>query len=227
MVHPHTTPARFDIPLHARSQCRRYSALSAFEKKYRGFLPKGLAQCLKGVPVLFDALDRLKDRDGGFRVTLVGDGPERAALEAEATARGLAEHIAFTGYLSQDAVAGVLDQADLLVLPSFAEGVPVTLMEAMAARLPVVTTLVGGIPELVEDGVSGYLVPPGNPDALAGKLEALLADPDLRDRMGEAGRAKVVAEFDMDREAARFETLFKAYLGSTPTPDRRPEVTRD
>ncbi len=182
---------------------------------------------VKGVPVLFDALDRLRDRDGGFRVTLVGDGPERAALEAEAQARGLAEHIAFTGYLSQDAVAGVLDQADLLVLPSFAEGVPVTLMEAMAARLPVVTTLVGGIPELVEDGVSGYLVPPGNPDALAGRLEALLADPALRDRMGEAGRAKVVAEFDMDREAARFETLFSAYLGCTPAPARRPDVAGD
>jgi glycosyltransferase involved in cell wall biosynthesis len=182
---------------------------------------------VKGVPVLFDALERLKDRAGGVRVTMVGDGPERAALEADARARGLAELITFTGYLSQDAVAGVLDEADLLVLPSFAEGVPVTLMEAMAARLPVVTTLVGGIPELVEDGVSGYLVPPGNPDILADRLETLLADPDLRARMGEAGREKVTADFEVDREAGRIETLLSAYLGSANPPNRRPEPAQD
>lgn len=177
---------------------------------------------VKGVPVLLDALEQLNAREVDVRVTLVGDGPERAALEADARARGLAGQITFTGYQSQDAVAGILDDASMLVLPSFAEGVPVTLMEAMAARLPVVTTQVGGIPELVEDGVNGYLVPPGNPDVLATRLETLLTDPDLRQRMGEAGRKKVVAEFEVDREAERIEVLLKAYLGGTGAPRRRP-----
>ena len=88
--------------------------------------------------------------------------------------------------------------SDLLVLPSFAEGVPVTLMEAMASGLPVIASQVAGVSELVEDGVSGFVTPAGDAATLSACLSTLLADPALRARMGEAGRAKVTAEFDLD-----------------------------
>ena len=91
----------------------------------------------------------------------------------------------------------------MLVLPSFAEGVPVVLMEAMASRLPVIASRVAGVPELVEDGVSGLLVPPGDVEAVAGALARLLGDASLCAAMGNAGRAKVEAEFTVEREAER------------------------
>lgn len=162
---------------------------------------------VKGVPVLLDALSRLAAEIPGLRVTLIGDGPERAGLETRARELGLGETVRFAGYMSQDAVAEMLSDADALVLPSFAEGVPVTLMEAMASGLPVLATRVGGISELVEDGVSGYLVPPGNTGALTTRLRDLLGDARLRARMGAAGRAKVAADFNQQTEAARLARL--------------------
>ena len=177
---------------------------------------------VKGVPMLFEALTQVLTDVPDLRVTMVGDGPERKDLEVQAKQRGLDQVVSFAGYQSQAAVADILRQADMLVLPSFAEGVPVTLMEAMAARLPVLTTVVGGIPELVEDGQSGFLVPPGNVQKLADRLKDLLGDPDMRARMGAHGRAKVVEEFDLDKEAGRLHRLMADYLGGTPHADIRP-----
>ena len=212
-----------------RSQCMIFADQAHWEKldiihcgidpgKYRGeratdpqaphLVFVGRLAGVKGVPVLLDALGRLGPDFPGLRATLVGDGPERPALEARARAMGLQNTVHFAGYQSQDAVAQMLAGADMLVLPSFAEGVPVTLMEAMASGLPVLSTRVGGIAELVEDGVSGYLVPPGNVEALTARLRDLLADPDLRARMGAAGRAKVAAEFNQETEAGKLARLF-------------------
>ncbi|SNX74578.1 glycosyltransferase involved in cell wall bisynthesis [Cereibacter ovatus] len=165
----------------------------------------GRLAAVKGVPVLLDAFAEVLKTHPDARLTLVGDGPERAAIEARAEALGGA--VTFTGYLSQDEVAGVLARADLFALPSFAEGVPVVLMEAMASRLPVVATRIAGIPELVAEGDSGCLVPPGDAPALARALERLLQDPDLRRRMGDAGRAKVEAHHAIATEAARLDRL--------------------
>ena len=162
---------------------------------------------VKGVPVLLDALSQIKADMPDLRVTLIGDGPERADLEIRAQDLGLGAVVTFAGYKSQDEVAETLASADALVLPSFAEGVPVTLMEAMASGLPVLATRVGGISELVEDGISGYLVPPGNVEALAARLRDLLGDPELRTRMGAAGRAKVTADFNQQIEAGRLAQL--------------------
>ena len=155
----------------------------------------------KGEGVLIDALAALVDDHPGLSLTLVGDGPGRAAAEARAAALKLGERVRFTGYLSQDGVAAELARADALVLPSFAEGVPIVLMEAMAANLPVISTRIAGIPELVEDGVSGFLTPPGDAESLARALAALAADPELRIRMGRAGRARIKAEFTIETEA--------------------------
>ncbi|NDV98284.1 glycosyltransferase [Salipiger sp. PrR002] len=163
---------------------------------------------VKGVPVLLRALADLAPRYPDLRLRLIGDGPERTALERKAAELGLAECVEFLGYRSQAEVAEALSAADIFVLPSFAEGVPVVLMEAMAAQLPVVTTRIAGVPELVEHGASGLLVPPGEAGALAAALDSLLSDPDGRRRMGAAGRAKVIAEFDIKTEAAKLSALF-------------------
>ncbi|MCA0995290.1 glycosyltransferase [Alloyangia pacifica] len=163
---------------------------------------------VKGVPVLLRALADLVPRHPDLRLRLIGDGPERAALERKAAELGLEGRVEFLGYRSQAEVAEALSAADIFVLPSFAEGVPVVLMEAMAAQLPVVTTRIAGVPELVEHGASGLLVPPGEAGALAAALDSLLSDPDAHRRMGAAGRAKVVAEFDIETEAAKLSALF-------------------
>ena len=102
------------------------------------------------------------------------------------------------------------------MLPSFAEGLPVVLMEALAARVPVVATRIAGVAELVGDGESGLLVPPGDPGALRAALARLLGDPALRCAMGEAGRARVVGAFDSKAEAAWLAQLFIGYAAGTP-----------
>ncbi len=168
----------------------------------------GRLDAVKGVPVLLEAFAALRKGAPEARLSLVGDGPHRAALEAQAAAAGLADTVRFTGYLTQEAVTAELAAHDILVLPSFAEGVPVVLMEAMASRLPVIATRVGGVAELVEDGVSGFLVPPGDPATLAERLGRLLDDPELCRRMGAAGRTAVEDRHDVRREAARLAALF-------------------
>lgn len=167
----------------------------------------GRLAAAKGVPVLLEAFGRARAVHPDARLTLIGDGPSRKSLEARAAELGLSDAVRFTGYLSQDEVASELSRADLFALPSFAEGVPVVLMEAMASGLPVLTTRIAGIPELVEDGVSGRIVAPGDVDAFAAALTDLLADPVAARAMGQAGRDKVRAEFDVAREAEKLAAL--------------------
>ena len=170
---------------------------------------------VKGLRVLLSALAQ-SGRDD-VRLTIVGDGTERATLETQA--RPLGERVRFTGYQSQEEVAQILSTADAFILPSFAEGVPVVLMEALAAGLPVMATRITGVPELVDHGVSGLLVTPGDPDALARAIDDLAARPDRGRSMGAAGREAVRAEFDIDIEAARLARLFTEGPGDTIRPD--------
>ena len=154
----------------------------------------------------------------------MGDGPDADALRDRARRAGV--EVAFPGALSPDGVAGVLRAADVFCLPSFAEGLPVVLMEAMAAGLPVVSTAVMGIPELVTDDVSGLLVAPGRPDALADALRTLAEDPERRRALGQAGRETVLREFDVENSARALLDLFTRTTSglSTPTAPRyRPE----
>ncbi len=160
----------------------------------------------KGQPILVDALELLKERDLPVRVVFVGDGPARAALEANVARRGL--DVEFTGPVGHDVVQAHLAAADAFCLPSFAEGVPVVLMEAMASGLPVVTTRIAGIQELVEDGVSGFVVAPGRADLLADAIAELVKNPEQAQAMGRAGRTKVCAEFDVRRAAVQLADVF-------------------
>jgi glycosyltransferase involved in cell wall biosynthesis len=185
----------------------------------------GRLAAVKGVPLLLAALVRARKERPALTLSLVGDGPERASLEAEARTMGLEQVVTFLGYRSQEEVAHLLAQSSVLVLPSFAEGVPVVLMEAMATGLPVVATRIAGIPELVEDGVSGRLVPPGEEEPLARAILEVTASPAVAATMGAAGRSRVQASFDSRIEAARLAELILAAQKTTSwmsTPERPP-----
>ncbi len=168
----------------------------------------GRLAAVKGLPVLFGALARLLGTHPGLQLTLVGDGPERAPLQARAAELGIAGAVAFAGPASQQEVAGYLSRADIFVLPSFAEGVPVVLMEAMAAGLPVIASNVGGVGELVREG-AGLLLAPGDTAALTRAIAALLGDPERRAAMGRAGAAIVARDFDSRDQAARLAALIE------------------
>jgi glycosyltransferase involved in cell wall biosynthesis len=167
---------------------------------------------VKGHPVLIESLAELRRRGVDVRATIVGEGPERAALEAMAKRLGVADRLTFTGAVGQDDIRSYYARADVFCLPSFAEGLPVVAMEAMAMGLPVVSTRIMGIPEVVEHGETGILVPPARHDLLADALERLATDPELCAAMGAAGRRKVEAEFDSDDSAAQLREIYGALI---------------
>jgi len=156
----------------------------------------------KGHVVLLDALPSVLEEVPGARLTLAGDGPERAFLERRAAELGVAGAVRFMGALPHDQTRALYAETDVFCLPSFAEGVPVVLMEAMAMEIPVVATNIMGVPELVEHEFSGLLVPPARADLLAAALRRLLAEPELRKRMGQAGRRRVAEAYDGTGSAA-------------------------
>jgi colanic acid/amylovoran biosynthesis glycosyltransferase len=174
----------------------------------------------KGLPLLFEAVAALRSGGLDVRVTIVGDGPARVGCEAAAERLGLRAAVRFLGAVGQDEILHLYDRADLFCLPSFAEGIPVVVMEAMAMELPVVTTRIMGIPELVEDGEEGILVPPGRVDPLADALERLVRSPDERRRMGRAARRKVERDYDVATSARRMRAVLERELG-LPTPSPR------
>ncbi|MGJ4940731.1 glycosyltransferase [Bradyrhizobium sp. HKCCYLS1011] len=170
----------------------------------------GRLAAAKGLPILLDALAKLDD----VSLEIAGDGPDRLMLIEQARRLGISERVHFLGYQSQAQVRDLLKQADIFVLTSFAEGVPVVLMEAMAAGVPVITTRIAGIPELVEDGKSGLLISPGDAGATAAAIHQLVEDPSLRTRLATAGRRKVEQEFDIGAEARRFAAILARALAT-------------
>ena len=184
----------------------------------------GRLAAVKGLPVLLRAVAELRETNPDVKLSLAGDGPDRPRLEAMAREQCIADRVRFLGYQSQAQVRQLLRETDLFVMSSFAEGVPVVLMEAMAAGVPVVATRVAGIPELVEDGVSGFLVPPGDPVALSQKTRILLDDADLRNRFGAAGREKVQREFNLLTESERLCQILTAAMDGRVAPVR-PEIS--
>jgi glycosyltransferase involved in cell wall biosynthesis len=164
---------------------------------------------VKGPHVLVAAVDRLIQQGRPVRLRFVGDGPERAALELTVTERGLTPHVIFEGWRNADRVRTLYQQADIFALPSFAEGIPVVLMEAMAMEIPCVTTRITGIPELIRDQVDGLLVTAANDQELAAAVARLIDDPELRRRIGRAARQRVVESFDLRRNTARLAEIFR------------------
>ncbi len=182
----------------------------------------GRLDAVKGGPLLLEAFARIAGQHPEARLDIIGDGAERPGLEARAAALGLTERVSFHGFLPQDAVARQMEASDMLILPSFAEGVPVVLMEAMASRLPVIASRVAGVQELVTDGVSGFVVAPGDLAGLAQRLDRLMADPALCARMGAAGRETVAAAFDIAAEAAWLARILAGGPEAAPPGQLRP-----
>jgi glycosyltransferase involved in cell wall biosynthesis len=178
----------------------------------------------KGQAVLLAAVAKLVERGRRVHADLVGDGPDRSALERQAARLNIAGNVTFHGAVNQDRIAGLLAHADAFALPSFAEGVPVSLMEAMAMEIPCVSTAIAGIPELIQSGEEGILVPPSDPDLLAAAIEALIEDPELRLRLARAGRRKVIESYNLrantERLAAIFERRLRAGAPSWPAQRR-------
>jgi glycosyltransferase involved in cell wall biosynthesis len=164
----------------------------------------------KGQLVLLEAAGRLHAAGLDFELVLAGDGELRGALEAAARRHGIAGRVRITGWISNERVRAEILAARALVLPSFAEGLPVVLMEALALGRPVISTFVAGIPELVVPGESGWLVPAGDVDALAAAMRtALEAEPAVLDELGRRGAERVRARHDARGEAATLARLFR------------------
>jgi len=169
----------------------------------------GRLAAVKGAPLLLNAMATVAKTHGQARLILIGDGPGRPALEALAKKLGIADRVTFQGYQSQAEVSAALGQSSVFVLPSFAEGVPVVLMEAMAAKRAVLATRIAGIPELIEHGKSGILLAPGDQAALTAALIELLNNPELCTKLGAAGHDKVMADFNITTEVKKLAALFQ------------------
>lgn len=164
----------------------------------------------KGFADLITAWALVRNRFPAARLLLVGDGEQRGDLEAQVRSLGLSEMVTFAGLRAD--ISDILTELDLFVLPSLWEGMPNAVLEAMVTGLPVVATAVGGTPEVVSDGVTGLLVPPHDPTVLAQALTTLLQDPDLRRKMGQAGRKRVMQCFTAERMVERTEQLYMQLL---------------
>lgn len=165
----------------------------------------------KGVDALVEAAPLVVRGCDEARVLIVGDGPEGTRLDRQIEALGLKDHVRRAGF--RDDVPALLAAVDVVVVPSRAdEGLPQALSQAMAMERPVVATSVGAIPEVVEDGVTGLLVPPGDPQALARAILRLAGDPALRERLGRAARERIVQEHGLDRMLDRTEDLYESLL---------------
>lgn len=159
----------------------------------------GMLTGVKGYPLLLDAIAMLRGEGRAIRLHLAGDGEDRPALEARARQLGLfPDAVKFLGWVDGSRLPEVYRSASALVVSSFAEGIPVVLMEAMAMGVPCIAPYIGGIAELMEDGVSGLLVPAGDAGALAAALRKLMDSPELRAAIAAAGRETVSARYCLD-----------------------------
>ena len=162
----------------------------------------------KGQRILIDAAEQLIRQGRKLRLRFVGDGPDRSELERLVTSRGLSDHIRFEGSVNQDLIQAFYRQADIFALASFAEGIPVVLMEAMAMEIPCVATSINGIPELIRDGIDGLLVAPSDASGLAVAMARLTEDSALRESLGQAGRRRVLESYELSASADRLRDVF-------------------
>lgn len=208
---PHTLWSKFHI-VRCGVDPDRYGPLPEPARAGGEILCVGRLVPAKGQHVLLEACVHLKDEAIPFHLTFVGDGQDRLSLEQLAHRLGLNDRVTFTGAVGQDQVMNYYDGADIFVLPSFAEGVPVVLMEAMAKEIPCVSTRITGIPELIDDGVDGLLVAPADVEGLAQSMLKLLTDPELKQRIGCNGRRKVLEKYNLDANCRMMANLLSQYL---------------
>lgn len=173
---------------------------------------------VKGTIYLLDAFSEISRRDKAARLVIIGDGPLRQQLEAYAVAKNVAERVEFLGYQDHRVVLDHLSRAAVFCLPSIVthsgveEGLGISLLEAGAAGVPAVATRTGGIPEAVEDGVTGFVVPQRDSRALADRLATLLASEEIRRAMGQAARQMVERKFDLVRQTEDLEEMYRGVI---------------
>ena len=192
---------------------RRFSPASGGEGLEAQFGPHMLFACRqlfprKGIRFLIEAAAQLKPRFPDLKVVVAGDGFERPELVALAESLGIGHDVTFLGWVPNSDLPPYYRAAAVSVIPSLEEGFGIPAAEAMGCETPVVASDAGGLPEVVEDGVTGFVVPRGDSQALAAAIGALLADPERRKRMGCAGRQRALQLFDWDRTAEQFEGIY-------------------
>jgi glycosyltransferase involved in cell wall biosynthesis len=190
-----------------RDESRRYLGIGP-DRFAVGWI--GRMTAVKRTDDVLVAFKRLRDEGVDAVLCMVGDGPDRPQLERRAHELGVVRDTLFLGY--QEEVAPFYAAFDALVLPSSNEGTPVSAIEALAAGRPVVATRVGGVPDVVAEGEDGFLVEPGATDDLADRLAELARDPELRERMGEAGRQRVLPRYAVDRLVDDVDRLYRSLL---------------
>jgi len=161
----------------------------------------------KGQNVLIAAIERVVKSTPNLRLRLVGEGPDREGLERAIAAANLGRYVVLEGSVNQDRILDFYRQADIFVLASFAEGVPVVLMEAMAMEIPCISTFVAGIPEVIRNEIDGLLVSPSDENELANAMKRLIDDPDLRRRLGIAARQRVIEKYSLDRSVTHLAQI--------------------
>jgi glycosyltransferase involved in cell wall biosynthesis len=192
-----------------RGESRRYLGIPG-DRFTVGWI--GRMTAVKRTDDVLVAFKRLRDDGVDAVLCMVGDGPDRVQLEQRAHELGLARDTVFLGY--QEDVAPFYAAFDALVLPSGNEGTPVSVIEALAAELPVVATRVGGVPDVVQDGEDGFLVEAGATDDLADRLARLARDPELRARMGKHGRERVLPRYAVERLVEDVDELYRSLLSA-------------
>jgi len=170
---------------------------------------------VKAQRILIQACARLVSSGWQLQLHLVGSGPDYASLQQFVESCGMRENIVFEGPRNQDEVIALYRNADVFALASFGEGVPVVLMEAMAMEIPCVATWVNGIPELIRDREEGLLVAPSDVEGLSRAIEWLLENPDLRRRLGQAGRRRILRDYDLQKNSAVLAEAFREHHDRT------------
>jgi glycosyltransferase involved in cell wall biosynthesis len=167
---------------------------------------------VKGLHLLIAAMAALVREGRDARLRFAGDGSERNALRQDVENRGLSGHVSFEGNVNQDKLLDLYRESDTLAMSSFAEGVPVVLMEAMSMEIPCIAPWVNGIPEIITHETDGLLVPPGDAEALARALARLMDDAELRRTLGQSARRKILEKFDLRRNTEHLADVFRRWL---------------
>jgi glycosyltransferase involved in cell wall biosynthesis len=196
---------------------RRFSPTPPSEPQGSPFGPQMVFACRqifprKGIRVLIEATARLVTKYSDLRLIIAGDGFERPVLEKLTQDLGIADRTTFLGWMPNKALPPYYRGCAVSVIPSLEEGFGIPAAEAMGCEVPVVATDAGGLPEVVADGITGLVVPKGNIEALAGAIDRILGDPELRAKMGKAGRQRALERFDWDRSVEQFESAYRVVL---------------
>ena len=178
------------------------------DRKAQKMVYVGRLSSEKGVPVLFKSIEILKSHQYTLELTLLGDGEDRQFLENLAQEMQISELIKFGGFVDQKDIVKILRASDIFVLPSFAEGIPVALMEAMAMGIPVIATHVGGVSELVVDQITGQVVSPADANGLANAIAHYADNPEFCKTIADNARDKVAREFNIEDSVDKLAKLF-------------------